>query len=482
MKNVTICYIGGGSKNWAQKYFSDLVLQDKICGTMRLYDIDKTMMRVNKKYFEKLMKNNAGKVNTEWKCETYTDINKALTGCDIVIISILPYKMINMYHDVHHAEKYGIYQPVGDTVGVGGYSRALRTLGTYKYFALKIKENCPNAWVINYTNPMSMCTNALFFAFPEIKAFGCCHEVFSSQIMLCDIMDMYNALDEEGKKCFMNSDLKGTMEALKKTKYTFDNFKNLHPDTDRHEIYTNVQGINHFTFINKANYKNVDLMPLYKAFVPMHEEYTKQHLVKFDIYQKNGIFGAAGDRHLSEFIPERFLPLGKKDYNFENGFNLTTVRFRIRRDIKQKWQLKFKAYCPFVKLKPVASGEEGTRQLIALMGLGDLISNVNILNHGQAKDMPRGTAVETNAKFTENHIKAIDCGVIKDPYIHDRVALHATNQKEFVEAYFKQDKPALRAIFKRDPQVARLSSDQQDKLFDELIHLNRKCLEDWLLK
>ena len=75
-----------------------------------------------------------------------------------------------MYHDVHHAEKYGIYQPVGDTVGVGGYSRALRTLGTYKYFALKIKENCPNAWVINYTNPMSLCVKTLYKTFPEIKA------------------------------------------------------------------------------------------------------------------------------------------------------------------------------------------------------------------------------------------------------------------------------------------------------------------------
>lgn len=482
MKNITICYVGGGSKLWAQSYFSDLVLQDKICGTLRLYDINLKMAKYNKKFFEKLMRNNAGKVNTEWKCEVHGDINKALTGADVVIISILPYTMDNMQNDVHYAEKYGIYQPVGDTVGVGGYSRALRTLGTYKFFALKIKENCPNAWVINYTNPMSMCTNALFFAFPEIKAFGCCHEVFSSQKMLCNIMDMYNALDEEGKKCFMNSDLKGTIEALKKTKYTFDNFKNLNPDTDRHQIYTNVQGINHFTFINEAHYNDLDLMPLYKAFVPMHEEYTKTHLVKFDIYQKNGIFGAAGDRHLSEFIPERFLPLNKKDYNFENGFDLTTVPFRKRREVRRKYSLIFRAYCPFVKVKPKPSGEEGALQIIALMGLGDLISNVNIINRGQAPDMPMGTAVETNAKFSLDRIEPINCGPINDQYIHDRVTLHATNQKEFVEAYYRQDKPALRAIFKRDPQVSRLTPENQDKLFDELIQLNKECLEDWLLK
>jgi len=482
MKNVSICYIGGGSKNWAQKYFSDLVLQDKICGTMRLYDIDKTMAKVNKRYFEKLMKNNQGKVNTEWKCEVYTDIDSALKGVDIVIISILPYKMINMYHDVHHAEKYGIYQPVGDTVGVGGYSRALRTLGSYKFFASKIKENCPNAWVINYTNPMSMCTNALFFTFPEIKAFGCCHEVFAIQSMICDVYDMYNALDEEGKKCFMKSDLKGTIEALKKTKYSFNHFESYHPDLDRHNINTTIQGINHFTFISDAKYKDLDLIPIYKAFIPMHQEYTKRNLVRFDLYKTHGMFGGARDRHLSEFVPETYLPLNKSDYNYEHGFILTTVKSRMINDIKTKIKLKFKTYCPFVKLKPNKSGEEGTILLTALLGLGDLTSNVNTLNRGQAPDLPLGTAVESNARFTKDHIEPMNCGEIKDKFIHDRIYLHALNQKEFVEAYNRQDKAALRKIFKRDPEVSRLPSDKQDKLFDELIHLNRKCLEDWLLK
>jgi len=482
MKNVNICYIGGGSKNWAQKYFSDLVLQDKLCGTMRLYDIDKVMAKVNKKYFEKLMKNNKDKVNTNWKCEVYTDIDSALKGVDIVIISILPYSLKNMANDVHYAEKYGIYQSVGDTVGVGGYSRALRTLGSYKFFATKIKENCPKAWVINYTNPMSMCTNALFFTFPEIKAFGCCHEVFAIQSMICDIYDMYSALDEEGKKCFMKSDLKGTIEALKKTKYTFDHFNSYEPDLDRHEINTTIQGINHFTMIADAKYKDLDLIPIYKAFIPMHQEFTKRNLVRFDLYKNHNTFGGARDRHLAEFVPETYLPLGKGDYNYENGFILTTVKSRIKNDIKTKWRLKFRTYCPFVKLKPNKSGEEGTRQLIALMGLGDLVSNVNTLNRGQAKDMPMGTAVETNAKFTKDHIEPLNCGTIKDKFMHDRAFLHATNQKEFVEAYNRQDKAALRKVFKRDPQVSRLAKENQDKLFDELIELNKDCLEPWLLK
>jgi len=480
MKNVTICYIGGGSKNWAQKYFSDLVVQDKLCGEIRLYDINLHGANLNKHYFEKLLRNNKGKINDSWKCEVFGNINEALKGCDIVIISILPYSLFNMYHDVHHAERYGDYQSVGDTVGVGGYSRAFRTLTDFIFFGQKIKENCPDAWVINYTNPMSMCTNTLYAAFPKIKAFGCCHEVFSSQKLICAIMDMYNALDEEGKKAFLASDYEKTKANLKKVGLTFNDWK--HPKTDRHEIYTNVQGVNHFTFINEANYKGTDLMPIYKAFVPMYKKFkkSKYDVVKFDIYNRYGIFGAAGNRHLAEFIPEDYLPLHQKHYG-KQGFTLTTVANRIARDWLRRIQLFFLTYGPF-KLKPHKSGEEGTSQLIALMGLGDIISNVNVPNKGQAPDLPLGTAVETNAKFSDNKIEPIECGPIVNKFLHDRVTLHANNQKDFVAAFIAKDKEKIKEVFMRDPQVSRLDKETQIKLFNELIDCNKKVLPEWLLK
>jgi alpha-galactosidase len=54
----------------------------------------------------------------------------------------------------------------------------------FEAFGLAIKEYCPNSWVINYTNPLTMCVRALYRVFPEIKAFGCCHEVFKTQSTL----------------------------------------------------------------------------------------------------------------------------------------------------------------------------------------------------------------------------------------------------------------------------------------------------------
>jgi len=481
MKKVTIAYIGGGSKNWAQKYFSDLLLQDKLGGVIRLYDIDNEAAKLNEKYYAKMVAENKDIVQSEWECMVEPNIDKALTGADIVLISILPYSLHHMYYDVHYAEKFGIYQPVGDTVGPGGYSRALRTLGYFKFFGEKIKENCPCAWVINYTNPLSMCVNALYASFPEIKAFGCCHEVFSSQKLICGILDMYNALDADGQKAFLASDLKGVNGALKRAGRKFSDYK--HPKTDRHDIYTNVQGINHFTFIDKASYEGKDVMPIYKAFEPMFKAKRRlfyKNIVKFDIYEKYGVFGAAGDRHLAEFIPEICLPLEKKHYG-TTGFILTTVRNRLFRDFFRRKQLRMLANGR-MKIKIKASGEEGVLQLIALSGLGDLVSNVNIPNHGQAPGLPIGTAVETNAKFSDGKIEPMNAGEIKNKFIRERVTLHAENQRDYIKAFFAKDKEGLRKVFMRDPSVARLPKDTQSKLFDEMIDCNKDALEDWIKK
>lgn len=483
MKKITIAYIGGGSKNWAQKYFSDLMMQDKVGGVIRLYDIDNKAAELNEKYFNKMLVDNKDNksIKSEWKCEVEPNIDKALSGVDIVVISVLPYTLHNMHHDVHYAEKYGIYQPVGDTVGVGGYSRALRTLDYFKYFGEKIKENCPNAWVINYTNPLSMCVNALYTSFPEIKAFGCCHEVFSSQKLIAGILDMYNALDDDGQKAFLASDLKGVKSALRRSGKRFSSYKR--PKTSRHEIHTNVQGINHFTVINAVTYKDKDIMPIYKAFEPMFKEnrpFFLKNIVKFDIYEKYGVFGAAGDRHLAEFVPETYLPIGKKHYGTA-GFILTSVRNRLFRANIRRKQLWLRRNTK-IKIKIKDSGEEGVLQIIALSGLGDLVSNVNVPNRGQAPGLPLGTAVETNAKFTNDKIEPLNSGEIESDFIRERTSLHAENQRDFVAAFFKKDKEGLRKVFMRDPAVIRLPEDIQSKLFDEIIDCNKDVLADWIKK
>ena len=206
-----------------------------------------------------------------------------LTGADFVVISILPGTFDEMESDVHAPEAYGIYQSVGDTVGAGGFMRAMRTIPMYVTIAEAIRDYSPNAWVINYTNPMTLCVRTLYHVFPKIKAFGCCHEVFGTQTLLTHILD-----EELGLK-----------------------------DVARQDIKVNVKGINHFTWFDKATYKGMDLFPIYRKFVEEHYEsgyeygdtnwmnssFACANRVKFDLFLRYGCIAAAGDRHLAEFMP-----------------------------------------------------------------------------------------------------------------------------------------------------------------------------------
>ena len=168
-KNIAIAYIGGGSKDWAWKLMSDLADEEKMSGTVRLYDID-----FESAYDNEIIGNSLydrADVKGKWRYKAVKTIEEALIGADFVIISIIPGPLKAMESDIHVPEKYGIYQSVGDTVGPGGFFRALRTIPIYVEFANKIKECCNHAWVINYTNPMSICTRILYEVFPGDKSF-----------------------------------------------------------------------------------------------------------------------------------------------------------------------------------------------------------------------------------------------------------------------------------------------------------------------
>ena len=157
--NVKIAYIGGGSRGWAWKLMSDLAEARYISGHVSLYDIDYQAAKNNEIIGNQIKKDHPNVKDWTYKAEE--TLEAALEGADVVVISILPGTFNEMGSDVHTPEKYGIYQSVGDTVGPGGIVRALRTIPMFEKIALAIRDVCPNAWVINYTNPMAMLTGYL---------------------------------------------------------------------------------------------------------------------------------------------------------------------------------------------------------------------------------------------------------------------------------------------------------------------------------
>ena len=107
--------MGGGSRGWAWTFMTDLASEERISGTIRLYDIDRAAALRNEKIGNHLMSRKD--VKGSWKFETANSLREALSGCDFVVISILPGTFDEMEADVHMPERLGIYQSVGDTAG-----------------------------------------------------------------------------------------------------------------------------------------------------------------------------------------------------------------------------------------------------------------------------------------------------------------------------------------------------------------------------
>lgn len=447
VQDIQIAYIGGGSRGWAWTFMTDLALEEQISGTIRLYDIDRKAAENNEKIGNRLM--SRAEAKGDWKFTVTGTLEEALTGCDFVVISILPGTFDEMESDVHLPERLGIYQSVGDTAGPGGIIRALRTIPMFVEIAQAVRSCCPKAWVINYTNPMSLCVKTLYYVFPEIKAFGCCHEVFGTQEVLREICR--RATGEE--------------------------------QIDRREIHVNVLGINHFTWFSGASYKGMDLFPMYREFIDrnfeegiqlegenwMNSSFNCAHRVKMDLFRRYGWIAAAGDRHLAEFMPgDEYL----KDPDTVTGwkFGLTTVSWR-KNDRKERLARSERLAAGEEEIKLEPTGEEGILLIKALCGLGRVVSNVNIPNwSGQIANLPKNALVETNALFDRDGIYPLFAGELKED-IRELILPHVENHERVLKAALLCDESLVKEAFLHDPLVKGSGASEGEirKLAEDMI-------------
>ena len=442
-ENIHIAYIGGGSRGWAWELMSDLASVDDVNGDVYLYDIDYEAAQHNEIIGNKY--NALEGAKSRWSYHAVRTLEEALRGADFVIISILPGTFDEMASDIHTPEEYGIYQSVGDTTGPGGIVRALRTIPMFEVIGRGIKENCPNAWVINYTNPMTVCVRTLYRVFPQIKAFGCCHEVFSTQKLLAHALD----------------DIKGIK------------------DVERHEIKINVVGGNHFTWLTEATYMNSDLFGVYREFCEKYHEtgyggvvqnwanrcFMCKERVKMDLFRRYGWIAAAGDRHLAEFCEGKWY-LRDPETVEKWGFGLTSADWRknnLKSRLAKSAALVSGERQPEIK----RSGEEGVNQIRALLGLCELVTNVNIPNAGQIPNLPLGAVVETNAVFRSDKVTPVNAGPVPKE-IYPLIARISGEQELIVEAGLTRNLDMAFMAFVNDPLVT-ISIEDARALFNEMV-------------
>ena len=453
--DIKITYIGGGSRGWAWNFMTDLAKTDDMSGEIRLYDIDRAAAE-NNAIIGNSLKGRSG-VTGEWDYNVYDSLATALPGSDFVVISILPGTFDEMEADVHMPEKYGVYQSVGDTAGPGGIMRAMRTIPQFVEIAEAVKKYSPDAFVINYTNPMSLCVKTLYTVFPEIHAFGCCHEVFGTQKMLLGILRELGLA--EGREF--------------------------------HDIHVNVQGINHFTWFNTASYKGIDIFPIYREYIEKHfdegffegtydpsDTFKFKNRVKFDLFRKYGLIAAAGDRHLVEFMPgDIYLKNPETVRSWD--FGLTTVAWR-KKDLENRLEKSRKLVSGEKPFELRDTEEEGVLLIRALCGFERNISNVNLPNSAlQIPNLPADAIVETNAMFEKGAIRPVYAGPIEEE-VRELILPHIENHKRCIEAATTGNRNLVEEAFANDPLIkGRLTSEQIKSLVNDMLEATKKYLPNF---
>jgi galacturan 1,4-alpha-galacturonidase len=441
-QQLKIAYIGGGSRGWARNLMNDLACSNKLGGEVALYDIDLAAAALNAQLATWLHAQ-PGALSA-WRYRATGDLGDALSGAHIVVISVQPGTLDSMAHELQTSEKYGRFYPVGDTVGAPGLMRGLRAARLFETFAHAIQMHCPHAWVINYSNPMTICTRTLTKAAPALKVFGCCHGVFETQHMLAEI-----AREQLG----------------------------LAFTPGRHEIALNIFGINHFTWADRAMYQGQDLLPLVRAHMRtpgVRRVYARSEVeaqnnwfhnnrqIGFALFERFGVLPAISDRHLTEFVPGF---VDSVERLFAWGVIRTPMTYRRARwaDAPRETQDFLDGRKPWL-LKP--SDEEIVPLLCALLGMGGIVTNLNLENSGQIPNLPLHAVVETNAHIDAGRALPIVAGSLP-PGLQPLIARHVANQELIVEAALTSNADlAFQAIYS-DPTV-NLPIDVAWGLFNDI--------------
>lgn len=446
---IKIAYIGGGSRYWAHELMSDLALCPHLTGHLALYDIDHPAAEHNVNVAGDIF--NRPEAQTTFKVTAPKSPATALRGADFVVCSIEPGPTEMRYADLEIPRRYGIIQPVGDSTGPGGIMRAMRSVPTKMRYAHLIMKHCPNAWVINYTNPMTLCTAGFYAAEPDIKAFGCCHEVFGTQSSLSALVA--------------------------------ETFKIERPA--RHEIILDVSGVNHFSLATAASWNGQDLWPLLhkqiakKGFfrsrkaralkrIRNGEVFGSDKLVSRDLLRCFDVLGSAGDRHLVEFVPWY---LDSEETLHRWGVVCTPYAWRIQKASRKRGAARYG------QATLNQSGEEGVAQILALLGVQTLTTNVNVPNEGQMPQIRFGHVVEAYAQFSRDSIRPIVAGPLPDGALGLVERVVQVQDLTLMAIVERSHELAFQAMLS-DPLVS-ISTDRAWKMYSEMVDYTREMLPGW---
>ncbi len=428
---MKITLMGAGSTIFTKNVLGDTMLCDEFHDVeIALYDINNDRLEESYLLITKMNeKLNEGRA----KVEKYLGVEQrkdALRGADFVVDTI----QVGLYDpctiiDFEIPKKYNLRQTIGDTLGIGGIMRGMRTIHVLKDFARDMEEVCPDAWFLNYTNPMAILSGYMQ-RYTGIKTVGLCHSV-----QVC-VECLFNGLGMQDK---------------------FDGH------------ISKIAGINHMAWLLeiKDKYGN-DLYPEIRRRAKEKNAGEKHgDMVRYDYIDKLGYYCTESSEHNAEYNPF-YIKAGRDD--LIEKFNIPLDEYP-RRCVNQiaGWQKQKEELLAGGNITHTRSREYASHIMEAIVTNKPYKIGGNVINNGLITNLPREACVEVPCLVDNNGITPTYVGELP----LQLAAMNSSNiypQMLTIEAAVTGKKETLYQAAMMEPHTgAELSTDEIVALVDELV-------------
>ncbi len=447
MRNPKITFIGAGSTIFMKNIIGDILHKPAFeHAHFALQDINETRLGESVFVAEKLIKS----MNSKASVSAYLgDQQQALKDADFVIVAF----QIGGYEpctvtDFEVCKKFGLEQTIADTLGAGGIMRAVRTIPHLWKIAEDMRKVCPDAWMLNYVNPMAMNTWALYAKYPDIKQVGLCHSV-------------------QGTAAELARDL----------------------DIDVSHLRYICAGINHMAYylhLEKQN-ENGDFVDIYPDLLKAYAQGTAPkpnphnprclNIVRYEMFKKLGYFVTESSEHFAEYTPY-FIKPNRLDLIEQYKIPLDEYPKRCIEQINE-WKDRIEDYKKAEKIIVEESHEYAASIVNSLWTGEPSVIYGNVRNNHLISNLPQDCCVEVPCLVDHNGIQPTAIGKIPSHL----AALMRTNinvQELVVEAMIDENKDRLYHAAMLDPHTAAtLSLDEIYALMDALIKAHGVWLPSW---
>ena len=439
---MKIVLVGGGSYAWAPQFVRDLIAAPGLQGCdIVLHDIDPMPLALVYTLGQKLIADRG----SVCRLHQTTDLAEALVDADAVILTITTGGLEAMRADIEIPAKYGIYQSVGDTVGPGGLARGLRNIPVVVDLAASMARYCPDAWLLNYTNPMTTLCRAVTRE-TSIHTVGLCHEYLGMRQALQQMFDV----------------------------------------SDPAAIEARVAGINHLIWIMELKVRGQDVFPrLGESLTSVSElrhgsasdadfpSLVDHRRVKSRLFELFGALPAAGDRHVAEFFPFFLCDAVGRGARYEVTRTTIEERYGWRAAEKAHVELLIANDAERAAFLEQDSGEDAVAIISALNGGAAYTGVINLPNQGQIANLPADVVVETFGVIDANGARGLLAGELPEG-VRSIVSRHVSNQELIVEAALIGDKQLALQALVNDPMITVI--DDAEAMLDEMLIANRQYL------